>query len=348
MTRPGGATVVVPLACVLFVVPCVVDARAAPPTVEECDARVTASPDDLGAYYCYVNAAHTSGRFDDAIRRLEALLALDPGRHRAQLNIALLEHDLGRARAEQSYLKTIEDLEDAVDPWGLVYAHSGLGAFLDTVGRFEEAGPHFKRALQVAQESGQPLMLAHARVRAAGHADTLMDYGKALRLFREAEEIVFPDGPAYLQSWILSGLGRVWWALGELRRAMEVYEREAVHLQRMGDRFNEAGTRHNIALIAGMLADRGQAEFASVRPLVEQALQVAIESGSRSSEGTTRLLLADHLRGQEKVLETRRAILALEQGGSLEKQLLAKRLLAEAIFYLGAEHPKKRDRYWRS
>ena len=101
------------------------------PSVENCDERVRASPADPGSYYCYVETAQASGRFEEAIRRLEAILAVDPERHRARLNLGLLQMNLGRNEAEQTLGRAIDGMQMEDDAWGVVYGCSTLASFLD-------------------------------------------------------------------------------------------------------------------------------------------------------------------------------------------------------------------------
>ena len=83
-------------------------ARVNPTSVATCDGLVTAHPNDLEAYRCYLLIARRHQYWSEAVRRLDALLNLDANNHRARLFLGSIEADRFRPRAESLLLGAAE------------------------------------------------------------------------------------------------------------------------------------------------------------------------------------------------------------------------------------------------
>ena len=86
------------------------------------------------------------------------------------------------------------------------------------------------------------------------------------------------------QSFVLSALGRAYWALEFRQEAMDAYEREAAILRDSGDRFAEAVPRYNIALLARELWAQGLVEQDEFLSRLDEALHLSVRTGERKLE----------------------------------------------------------------
>jgi CHAT domain-containing protein len=318
--------------------------EAGPPTLDECDARVQRAPAEPGSYYCYVTTAQATGEFRDATRRLEAFYQLHPDRHRALLARALIAQMADEDRAEALLTEAAEKTEQAGDRWGVVYARTSLGKLLSTRGRPEAARSQLDRALEVAEASNDPIMWAHAATVHAYGGERRADWGRELSLLRRAETLVFPDGPDYLKSWVLSGLGEVYWHLGDYQRALRIYERELKLLEKTGDSFTAAVSKTNIADTCQQLWTRGELPLDRCRSLAQEALEAAIRGGNRGMAAAARVALASLSEGREAIAQYRQALAASR---SYQTRLDALLPMAKQTHVLGSEHREEAWRIWR-
>lgn len=316
--------------------------EAGAPTLDECDGRVRRAPAEPGSYNCYVKTAQATGEFRDAARRLEAFYQLHPDRHRALLARALIAQMAGEDRAEALLTEAAEKTERAGDRWGVVYARTSLGRLLSIRGRPEAARSEFDRALEVAEASNDPIMWAHAATVHAYGGERRADWGRELSLLRRAETLVFPDGPDYLKSWVLSGLGEVYWNLGDYQRALRIYERELELLEQTGDRFTAAVPKTNIALLCRQLWT-AELPLHRCRDLAREALEAAIRGGNRDMAAVARVVLASLSEGREAIAQYRQALAASR---SYQTRLEALVPMANETHALGPEHREEAWRIW--
>ena len=130
---------------------------ASAPSMDECDAWVRRAPDDPEAYFCFLRAARAHGQADEAARRLQAILSVNPERHRARLNLAAVEDMRGnRAVAEKHYLRAADGLHEDDDPAGEVYARRGVAFLLGEQGRLDEADEQLEAASRAADRADSP------------------------------------------------------------------------------------------------------------------------------------------------------------------------------------------------
>jgi len=323
---------------VISLVPVQGGAATSPPTLDDCDARVRHAPDVADSYYCYTISVRSHGRADDAVRRLEAILAIEPDRHRARLNLAIIEEMRGSPRSSVLYRKAVDGMEAEGDHSGVVYGASALAYRLGKGGKAGEARAELARALKAAEETGDPMVVAWVWNAQALQAMNESDYGRALRLYRKAEAAAIPDGRFDLQSRILSGLGSVLWYFRDLEGAMEVYRREAELRHREGDLFGEASPRYNMALLVTDFAAQLEMDDEEIRALMRDALEAAIRGANLRVEARTRMLLGQDEKGAAAIAEYRRALALARREGDLGMQRMAKRLIAGATAEIGPDH----------
>lgn len=314
------------------------DAGAGLRALDDCDARVRTAPRDPLSYYCYLQAVRGGAPAADAVRRLDALLAIVPDRHRARMILGMIENGQGNPRAEALLHDALEGMERQGDHHGVVYGGLTLAHRFALEGRFEEAEAVIARTERAADAVEDAELWASVRTEQAIVAREKADYGRSLRLYREAESAVFPDGPAWLQGNILTGLAWQHWYFGDLRQAMSAYRREAEIRQAAGDRFGEASPRFNRAFLAMELFDRGEISRDACRPLIEDALETAIAAGNVSVEAHARLLRARVLDSEEAIAELRRAIRLAERTAEASLRWSAEGVLAWRLLDLGGQY----------
>jgi hypothetical protein len=306
--------------------------------LDDCDARVRNSPHDPLSYYCYLQAVRGGAPVDAAVRRLEGILAVTPQLHRARMILGMIEDGQGSPRTERLLSEALDGMETNGDHHGVVYGGLTLANRLGREGRLDEAEIVIVRAARAADASGDTTLRANVTVERGMLARRHADYGRSLRLYREAEAAVFPGGPAWLQGNVLSGIGWIQWYFSDLRKAMETYRRESEIHRASGNRFGEASPRINLAYLAVALADRGEFPREDCLPLVEEALGAAIDSGNASNEARARLLLARLLSGPAAAEECHRSIRLAQRAGDAPLRWSAMRYLALVLIDLDAEN----------
>jgi len=336
MGRPASAALIVALAIVFVNSVAFADDAAGLAALDDCDARVRDAPRDPLSYYCYLQAVRGDAPVDDAIRRLEAILAITPRLHRARMIAGMIEDNRGRPRAEELLREALDGMEADGDHHGVVYGGLTLANRLGREGRLEEAETVIARAARAAESSGDATLHANVIAEQAVMAKGRAEYGRSLGLYREAEAAVFPEGPAWLQGNVLSGIGWIQWYFGDLRQAMETYHLESEIRRSSGNRFGEASPRFNLAFLAVALAGRGEFPYEACLPLVDEALRAAIDSGNTDIEGHVRLLRARLLDGSAAVEECKQAIRLAERLADAPLRWGAMRYLALVLIDLDA------------
>jgi CHAT domain-containing protein/tetratricopeptide (TPR) repeat protein len=305
-------------------------AGAGPPTLEDCDARVREAPDEAGSYYCYIPAVRAHGRVDEAVQRLEAILAARPELHRIRMNLAMVEAVRNSPRTDDLLREAIDGMETVGDHHGVVYGAVSLADRLGERGRLDEADALLARAVPAAEATGDPVMSASVQVGQAAQANRRGYQGRALALYRQAEMAAFPGGPFFLQCSVLSGQGALHWYFEDFREALAVYRREAEIREKAGDRIGLASTYYNIALLTSALVARGEIERAEYLALLPEVLEVAVRSGDLDVEARVRILIGDDSTSKDTQEQFARALTLAQKTGNLGLIWLARRCLADA------------------
>lgn len=153
---------------------------------------------------------HGAGRFDDAAREYEAVLASEPDDARALHLYGVLQYQRGAAEQAQALLR--RSILLAPD----VQACSDLGAILAEHGRAHEALAQFDHALQLEPDDVQTL------VRQGNLLIALRQYERALVAFDRALRV----SPLVLDA--LCNRGSALRALGRHQEALDTYDRALV------------------------------------------------------------------------------------------------------------------------
>lgn len=150
---------------------------------------------------------HGTGRFDDAAREYEAVLADEPEHAQALHLYGVLQYQRGATTEAESFLRR----SISVEPHPR--AHSDLGAILADSGRTDDALTQFNAALRIDPRDVQTL------VRQGNTLLGLRRYGPALEVFDRALAV----SPLVLDA--LCNRGSALRALGRLQEAVDTYER---------------------------------------------------------------------------------------------------------------------------
>ena len=309
-------------------------AAAGAPTVDDCDDAVIRAPRDPESYRCYLRAARAHGTIEEAVRRLDALLEVNPKLARARLILALIEDMRDGERTEALFRQAADELAEVGDLTGEVHARRALAWRLGRSGRLEEADDQLDRALGAADAADDDGLRAWVWAEQASQATRRMDHGEARRLFRRAERVVFPEGDSFLQGYVLSGLGGACWHMGDLQAALDYFRRDAELKRRAGDRWGESAERYNIALLATQMAYLGRMGEEQATALCREALEVAVQAGNPGAEADARMLFGQRLDGPEGLAEQRRALEIGLQTNNVRVTIQARRIIAVALLLL--------------
>jgi CHAT domain-containing protein len=299
-----------------------------PLSLDDCDQRVGAAPEDYRSYRCYVEVARRSELWSEASRRLVAILAREPANHFARGYLAQIEADQGHDRAEELYRAAADGYASVGNRTAEAYLLLGFSYFLsERRSRIDDAEAELDRAHEAAVAAGDPVLLAWIKTRRAMLATGRQDYGRAWLLLREVESDVFPEGPADLRRVWLSYMGHTSWGLGRFEAAMRFYRREAELARSLDQTWDEAVPRRNMTLMAAELGLERELRL----KLAREALAVAREGGNTGMEGSARYDLAFLTDGAEQLEHATRALAiarARKEPGSIR---MALRTLALAL-----------------
>jgi CHAT domain-containing protein/tetratricopeptide (TPR) repeat protein len=262
--------------------------------------------------------------------RLRARLGRDPQDVRARLALGLIAQDQGDPAAEALLRAAADGAGRTHDLEAEAGARGALVPVLLTQGRMEEAGEALAAAARAAAALGNGQSRTAVRVLEARLAMAQNAYGAAWALLKEVEPAVFPAGGARLQADTLAAMGSALTELGRHREARDCYARQLDLARREGDRHGEAAALYAVARATSrILADITP----EVVTLMEQALQVALESGNASAEVATRLALAQAPRRAlgERIEQLERALIVLRRQRDVGQTCFALRELARWI-----------------
>jgi CHAT domain-containing protein len=281
---------------------------------------------------------------EEAISRLETVLDSSPDHPAALHNLARIEGSRGQDRAEDLFRRAIEGYESSGEQVGRIWALMDLTFFLGELGRLADAEDTLAVAQRVAEELDDDNLRIKVAILGGIQAEKRSDYGRALRLYREAEAAAFPDGKTGAKQDILGGLGRVSSSLGRYEEAIAYFTREAELVRSTGHTQREAVARYNIALEAQTAWQSGLIPREEFDRMAAQALDTSIRGRHPTAEASTRILIARHLEPAESLNEIDAALEILVETGHWDTRQFALRIKARKMFDLG---PARRDEAFR-
>ena len=164
-----------------------------------------------------------------------------------------------------------------------------------------------KRGLKLAEQAleigqGQDRLLElHAFNNMAAVYRALGQLQRALELYEQALPLLREVGDRADEGATLNNMALVYQSMGQLQRALELYEQALPLLREVGDHAGEAATLNNIAVVY-----RETGQWQRALELYEQALSIRREVGDRAGEAGTlnNIAVVYRLTGQqERALE---------------------------------------------
>ena len=220
--------------------------RAAEPFAE-CTARFEQQPSVYESSYCFFQVAQQAKLWDEAARRLDALIARHPENFWLVLARGNVEWTRDLGRAEAFYRTAALGFARQGHAEGEVLARYNLRTILFRKGKLKEAAEEVARVLRVAEASGESVVLARAlTLQATQLTDTGGDVGDAYRSLRRAEQAAKPDHPYTLRRSILFALGNACFQLGRFDEALDYYRRVSQMADETGDTITLATAQYSV------------------------------------------------------------------------------------------------------
>ncbi len=224
-----------------------------PTTFDDCDAQVLRHPDDDGVYDCHVTIAARQNGWNEAARRLEARLLVNPANHLAKLALASVQARLDGKRAEQLYIESIDAFIEQKATGREVTARLEFAAFLAVRSRIAESAEQLELAGTAAERSGESLLPAWIEVHRARVDYHQARYEAAETRLLAIEEVLFRDGNVIQKSMWYSMAGSVYWGMARYEEALQAFRKQAELLHSIGNPYEEAVALSNVALLTTYL-----------------------------------------------------------------------------------------------
>ncbi|HJS74567.1 MAG TPA: hypothetical protein VJ921_09780, partial [Vicinamibacteria bacterium] len=266
---------------------------------DRCEKEFEAAPNPSEAYMCFYFTAQASKSWEEGERRVDRVIERFPGRRPwLELVRGHIQSERDEEAAESSYRAAAEGFAGIGAAEGEVLARNNLTRILQRQRRHGEAEQQIDVVLEVAERSGDPTLIARARMSEADYLTANgRDVARAYRALERAEEVVFPHGSSGLKRRCLEALGQVAFAMGRLDESIAAYQRLLVLLQEQNDAVMAAMVTYNIAD-----ARYRQLEYMPDTPgreevigLLTEALALAVSSDNRRAETYARQLLVELL-----------------------------------------------------
>ena len=222
-------------------------AAASPPDpFAACRAQFAAQPHDYESAACFARIAQDQRLWSAGRRAFEALIAAHPDNFWLLLAYGTAWVERNPERAEALYRQAAEGFRALNHRAGELLARSMLRTFLFPRGRVEDAARETARVVEIGDASDDPQLKAAAwSLHALQIQDAGGDLGYALRLLKQAEATIFPDGPYRLKRANLVALGQVASRLGRYDEALAVYARLDALASEEGHAPDQAVARFN-------------------------------------------------------------------------------------------------------
>ncbi|QDE81922.1 CHAT domain-containing protein [Myxococcus xanthus] len=272
--------------------------RPQPPSLESCRERFASQPEGRDAAMCFYQCAQVTSARDAIVRELTALMERHPDHGWLPLVLGHVGMLSSGKEAEGPYRRAAQTFRRLQDAEGEVLAAINLRAILLAQGRTEEAWDWTRRVVEVASASGRPELHARALIVEASQLyQVALDLGRAFRVLKRAESLVFPDGAEGLKKQYLSVMSTVSERLGRLEEASDVNARLVELTRSTGDLLLEAHARFTLANVALRRLERDHvpADRARALELARQAMAAAERAGNPTLVARAVRLTADLL-----------------------------------------------------
>jgi len=275
---------------------------ASPSGLADCERRFAAAPDAEESAACFYDTGVADPKLAPAAAaRLETLLAGHPGHPWLSLFLGHVKMDTPE-RAAPLYRAAAEAFAVRHQARGEVLARGNLQRMLGILGHVDEARQEAEAAEQAAVASGDPELIARAKIVLARHLfSTGQDLERAYVALRRAHEMVFPQGKYFLQRDSLFWLGNVSMELGRYAEARRSFEHAVELALAQHDARGEATARYGV--VRAFLERMAQTPRAGFKPeavaLARQVLAAAKAAQSKGVESNAHWLLGVLTEGAE-------------------------------------------------
>ena len=154
------------------------------------------------------------------------------------------------------------------------------------------------------------------------------DYSGWLHSIREAEKLVFPDGPYDIRSTVLNQLGAAYWYLCQYREAYGAFARAAAIREGGEDDWSEAIELYNMALCGFGRVEQGEMPGEELGGLLERGYRLAVRSGNGGVEAGMELLMGRQSAGTEALRHALQALKIARLSGAVDTEIEALTLMA--------------------
>jgi len=221
-----------------------------PDVFHECRAQLAATPEEYDSAYCFYAVVARAGLWATGVDVFERLVDAHPGNRWLPLAFGHLYRNRPRPdfeAAESWYRRAADGFRSAGQAEGEIVARSNLRDILMPRGRVAAASAEVARVSALADTESAPIVRARAWTVEATHLfDTGGDHGRAFHLLRQAEHLVFPNGPYRLQRTILTASGRVALRMGRLDEAASRFRRLEGLARAWNDPQTGASAQYNV------------------------------------------------------------------------------------------------------
>jgi len=232
-------------AALLLLMPLTV-AEETPASLEDCEIFARANDN----YRCFGEIAGRTGEWDEAADRLERLARIEAENPLIFWALGFVRETRGDlSRAEAAYLRAADLFAEQASPQEVSLSLYLFNLLLKQ-GRSEEALALVERATRAAEQTGDPLLMAHAAVSSASAAASLHRHDEAERRLLDVQDWVESAAPTWLLLQWMQALGSVYWNQGRLEDSRKIYTRSADLNRNEGNQFAEAHDLYALALAA--------------------------------------------------------------------------------------------------
>jgi len=251
---------------------------AALPSFDRCEQLAAREPESEATGRCFVDTGDGLKQPNEAKARLQELLKRYPGSLWPTYFLVYRDADpttLSRLAAGFASRGIAR---------GEVSSRVNLYRLLFNAGRVDEAGVEVDRTVQVAQASGDPELIARARVLKARFLwGTGKDLEGADLLLRQAEPALFPGGPYPAQRECLLAMANLNLELGRYQEGFNAFRRLAELAAKQSDLFSEANARYGMA--RAVLDQTGELPSKEGRQEAARLAQQALDSAVVAQNG---------------------------------------------------------------
>ena len=226
-------------------------------TFDACAELVAAEPAAYESYRCYFEVASSTGEWQSAGRRLNALATAQPQIDWIVFVRGLVTSPLDKMAAERLYLEAAQRFETNGNVRGEILARANLYTLFYRSGRIGSAVREVERITSLAERAEDPETRIRARVVESDFfINTGTNLGRAQRALQQAEADLERIPTYWLRQQVLHGLGNILLLTGQYDEAVTYFHRLLEEAREQQDLSTEAVARLDI--VNSLLGKRGE------------------------------------------------------------------------------------------